>query len=187
MGIVLPAPPAHLATPRLLLRRPTPADAGPIFRNYAQDPAVVRYLSWRPHREVGETSDFLERLARQWDEGTAFTWVIAPGEDAENAVGMIGLSTERRHPHRLTFGFVLARSCWGRGYMGEALGRVVGWAFEQPEIWRVWSCCHVENRASARVMEKAGLSREGVARRWFVCPSLGAEPQDHLVYAKVRG
>lgn len=181
------APPDHLATPRLLLRRPIPADAEPVFRNYAQDPAVVRYLSWPPHRDVGETRAFLDGTARQWEAGEAFGWVIALADDPADAVDMIGPSADRRHARRVTFGYVLARSCWGRGYMGEALGRVVGWAFEQPEVWRVWSCCHVENRATARVMEKAGLSCEGVARQWFVCPSLGAEPQDHLVYARVRG
>lgn len=184
---MLPPPPTHLATARLVFRPPTPADAEPIFRNYAQDPEVVRYLSWPPHREIGETRAFLEGVTRQWDQGEAFGWVIAAAGDPADAVGMIGLNTDRGHAHRLTFGYVLARSCWGRGYMSEALAAAVGWAFEQPTVWRVWSCCHVENRASARVMEKAGLVCEGVARRWFVCPSLGAEPQDHHVYARVRG
>jgi len=46
--------------------------------------------------------------------------------------------------------------------------------------------CDVENIASARVMEKAGLSREGVLRRWLVHPNLGPEPRDCYGYARVR-
>jgi RimJ/RimL family protein N-acetyltransferase len=44
----------------------------------------------------------------------------------------------------------------------------------------------VENRASARVLEKAGLQLEGTLRRYLVLPSLGYAPRDMLCYATVR-
>jgi [ribosomal protein S5]-alanine N-acetyltransferase len=71
---------------------------------------------------------------------------------------------------------VLARPTWGQGLMTEALSEVVGWALRQPGIWRIGDVCDVENLASARVMEKAGLEREGVLRRWGVHPNLGEVP-----------
>ena len=52
--------------------------------------------------------------------------------------------------------------------------------------YRAWATCDVENPASARVMEKAGMIREGVLKRWHVCPTIGYEPRDCYVYAKTR-
>ncbi len=89
-------------------------------------------------------------------------------------------------PHRCGYGYVLARSAGGRGLMTEALAEVAEWALRQPGVWRIGDVCDVENVASARVMEKAGLSREGVLRRWAVHPNVGDEPRDCFSFAKVR-
>jgi [ribosomal protein S5]-alanine N-acetyltransferase len=55
-----------------------------------------------------------------------------------------------------------------------------------PSVWRVQAYCDPENGASARVLEKAGLVREGLLRRYIVTPNLGDEPRDVYVYALVR-
>ena len=54
----------------------------------------------------------------------------------------------------------------GKGYITEAVKSIVDWAFKQQEIYRVWSVCDVDNIGSARVMEKVGMQREGILRRW---------------------
>jgi RimJ/RimL family protein N-acetyltransferase len=56
----------------------------------------------------------------------------------------------------------------------------------EPTIWRIQAFCDVENRASARVLEKAGLTFEGTLRRYMVLPNLSDAPRDMLCYAKVR-
>jgi RimJ/RimL family protein N-acetyltransferase len=53
-------------------------------------------------------------------------------------------------------------------------------------LWRVQAYCDVEHRASARVLEKAGLTLEATMRRYLVLPNLGTEPRDVFLYAKVR-
>ena len=70
--------------------------------------------------------------------------------------------------------------------MTEALRSLVEWALAQPGVWRVWSFCDAENRASARVMEKAGLAFEAVLGRWAAHPNLSPEPRDCRVYARLR-
>jgi RimJ/RimL family protein N-acetyltransferase len=87
---------------------------------------------------------------------------------------------------RVAFGYVLAREFWGRGLMAEALTFGVDWALAQPEVFRAFAFCDVQNPGSARVMAKAGMTREGLLRRWHVCPNLGPEPRDCWLYAKVR-
>ena len=70
--------------------------------------------------------------------------------------------------------------------MTEALTSVVTWALAQPEIFRVWATCDVDNVASARLLERVGMEREGVLRRWLVHPNLGETPRDALCYSIVK-
>lgn len=79
----------------------------------------------------------------------------------------------------------MLRSEWGKGYATEAcramvaLGQSLGFA-------RIDARCHAAHEASARVLEKSGMTLEGVLRRYDMFPNLGAEPQDVRVYAWVR-
>jgi [ribosomal protein S5]-alanine N-acetyltransferase len=82
--------------------------------------------------------------------------------------------------------YSLARAYWRQGYATEAAGAVVAWAVSNPDIYCVWAVCDVENTASARVLEKLGLTREGVLRRWLRHPNISPEPRDCYVYARVR-
>ena len=83
-------------------------------------------------------------------------------------------------------GYALSRRCWGQGLMSEALASVVQWALAQPEIFRVWATCDLDNAASARVLERVGMEREGVLRRWLVHPNLSDAPRDALCYSIVK-
>jgi [ribosomal protein S5]-alanine N-acetyltransferase len=56
----------------------------------------------------------------------------------------------------------------------------------QPDVWRIGDVCDVENVGSARVMEKAGLTREGLLRRWMMHPNVSDAPRDCFIYARVR-
>lgn len=175
-------PPEEIRTERLLLRRPRPADARAIFEEYASDPQVTRYLSWEPHASVEETATFLEGRIVRWQTGASFAWVLTRAEE-DRPIGMIEL---RPQGHRAEIGYVLGRRYWNRGYMTEAVRAVVEWALRQPHVYRVWAVCDVENLASARVLEKAGMQREGILRRWSVHPNVSPEPRDCLCYAVVR-
>jgi len=172
-------PPEILETVRLRLRKPVLQDAEEIFRKYARDPEVTRYLTRWPNASVDETRDFIRRHHKAWDEGKSFHWVIVRKEDDQ----LLGTITARVTDHKWELGFVLARSCWDRGYMTGAVKGVVDWALKQQGIYRVWSICDVDNVGSARVMEKVGMQKEGVLRRWSVHPSISPEPRDAYWYA----
>jgi len=174
--------PEHFSTVRLTLRPIAPDDAGPIFENYAQDPEVTRFVIWEPHRNRSETDAFIAHCMATPPE-VAQTYVLVD-RATQRVLGALDLRQAGRH--RLEFGYVLARASWGQGLMSEALTEIVGWALTQPTVFRIGAVCDVENIASARVMEKAGLSREGVLRRWLVHPNLGPEPRDCFGYARVR-
>lgn len=170
-------------TERLAARPPWPDDAAEALRVYAGDPVVTRYLSWAAYAEVEPLRAFFAQSGENWRTETGHRgWLLH--ERASGAmVGSIGMSVECG---KAVFGYVLGRAYWGRGYASEALRHLVEWALAQPQIWRAWAYCDVDNPASARVMEKAGMVREGILRRWCVAPAFGPAPRDAIVCAKVR-
>jgi ribosomal-protein-alanine N-acetyltransferase len=175
-------PPETLETPRLLLRLPTMDDAEPIFQKYAQDPEVSKYLLWRPHESINTTTEFLHRCIQCWKDETAFPWVITYKND--NA--LLGMIEIRIDIFRADFGYGIARQYWGNGYASEAAKTVIKWALEQESIYRVWAICDVENLASIRVMEKAGMQKEGILRCFMLHPNIDNKPRDCYCYSIVK-
>jgi RimJ/RimL family protein N-acetyltransferase len=70
--------------------------------------------------------------------------------------------------------------------MAEAVRAVIDTLFLQPGICRVWAFVDEENFASARVLEKAGMQREGLLHRWSLHPNISAVPRDCWCFAVVR-
>jgi lincosamide nucleotidyltransferase A/C/D/E len=157
-------------------------DAEAIFRGWATDPEVVRYLTWRPSRSVDETRRFVEQCVEAWRGTTRRVWTISRIGELE-PIGMIEL---RLDGLRATLGYVLARAAWGHGYMTEAVQNVAHTALREVPFARVDAMCDVDNRASVRVLEKSGMLREGRLRRYGVHPNLGDEPRDVYLYARTR-
>lgn len=179
----MPRPPESFHTERLVARLPRLEDAEAVLAAYAGDPVVTRYLSWRFHTGAETVREFLRGCIQTWETGAGhYAWLLCrPGNDTP--IGSIGVSLDL---HGAMLGYVLGRAYWGQGLMTEAARYVAAWTLAQPPLFRVWAYCDVENPASARVMEKAGLQREGLLRRWHVCPTISLEPRDCLIYAKVR-
>ena len=175
-------PPDHFETDRLILRLPRRDDAPAIFAAYAQDPKVTRYLTWHPHKNIEETYAIIDLNLKLWCDGTAFTYVLTL-KDSDSPIGKIAI-----HPDgfKASIGYVLARSYWGKGFMTEAVRAVTDWILCQPDIYRVFATCDVNNPASAKVMEKAGMKYEGLLRRYMIHPNVSEEPRDCLMYARVR-
>jgi RimJ/RimL family protein N-acetyltransferase len=174
-------PPATIETARLRLRPAIMDDAPVIFATWAQDPEVCRYVTWPPHRSVDDTRDFLRRCVEGWEKNGPFTWGIALRENG----CLVGTIELRPQGHRVELGYVLARAHWGLGFMSEAVRALVEWALDQPDVHRVWAVCDVDNVASARVLEKSGMAREGKLRRWSTA-NVSPVPRDCWCYARVK-
>jgi ribosomal-protein-alanine N-acetyltransferase len=76
----------------------------------------------------------------------------------------MNLSTQHS---KAEIGFVLSRSYWHRGLMSEAVARVLKYSFEHIGLNRIEGFPLVENRAGIRVLEKAGMQREGMLRGYL--------------------
>ena len=174
-------PPQSFTTSRLFLRKPRIEDAPLIFAAYAQDPEVTRYLAFRPHVDLEDTRQAVERFLEGWRSAKSYVWLIFRRED-ETLIGAIAA----REDQGINLGYALGHSYWRRGFMTEALQAIVEWAFSQPSIFRVWAVCDLENEASAGLLESNGFHQEGILRKWSLHPNISDIPRDCFCYAKTR-
>jgi len=176
-------PPKKFDAVRLHLRKPLISDAVPIFEQYAQDADVTKYLTWQPHKNLTDTKEFLRRCVNVWKEGIAFPWAIIRKSDQQflGMIEIVGIDHAG-----VNVGYVLAKKYWGKGYIPEALKVIIEWSIQQEDIYRVWAICDTENIASARVMEKAGMQKEGILRRWLKLSNISKIPRDCFCYSIVK-
>ncbi|QIN78004.1 GNAT family N-acetyltransferase [Rubrobacter marinus] len=155
--------PPRLETERLILRALTPDDAAAVFA-YASDPEVARYMSFETHRSLGDAEAFLDLTMGRYGSGDAPDWGLVYKGDGR-LIGTAGFVAWEREHARAEVGYILHRDYWGRGLVAEALAAMISYGFEKLDLNRIEARCFAENAASARVMEKAGMTYEGTMRQ----------------------
>jgi RimJ/RimL family protein N-acetyltransferase len=176
-----PEPPALIEGLRLRLRRTMPDDAAVLFA-LVDDVEVMRWLDWPHPAGVAETRVHLQTVDGHWQRGQEHQYLVLRKADGL-ALGTIAF---RPRGHAADFGYVLGRAHWGQGYATESAALLAGWLRRQPVLLRLWATCDVDNRASARVLQKTGLQREALMRKASRRPNLGGAVRDTLLYAWVR-
>ncbi len=152
-----------LETSRLILRQFRVEDAEAMYRNWASDPEVTRYLTWPPHPDAGITRMLLQDWVARYADGSSFNWAIVPKEE-QQPVGGISVVRLDAEAGIAEIGYCLGRAFWGRGFMPEALRAVIDYLFDTAEVNRIVATHDARNPNSGRVMRKAGLRFEGVMR-----------------------
>ena len=71
----------RLETKRLILRRLTESDADAIFRNWASDPEVTRFLTWPTHKDVHITRYVLGTWLPLYGKQDYYHWAITLKEN----------------------------------------------------------------------------------------------------------
>ena len=168
-----------IGTERLVLRDFTMEDT-PAVHRYGSDPDVVRYMPWGPNTWT-DTQEFVRRKLddQRADPRRRFDLAVTLASSGEliGACGLSIISTERRQG---AIGYVYRRDVWGRGYATEAARALVALGFDRLGMHRIFSYVDVDNVASARVLEKAGMQREGLVRHDV---QMRGEWRDSYLYA----
>lgn len=139
-------------TARLRLRALTMSDL-PIVIALAGDPRVAEQTARIPHPLTPAAAEaWLEAAIDAESRETAFA---VERKHDEEFLGVVGLLFADEEVAEL--GFWLGRRYWNRGYMTEAVRRVLAYAFAQRAVATVRACTFLGNTASARVQEKVGM------------------------------
>jgi ribosomal-protein-alanine N-acetyltransferase len=135
----------------------------PHIQTYASSAEVARN-TFVPHPYPPDGAiHFVSHIRQGWEEETAYVFAIVAKEH-DQFVGVMGLHPQVKH-HLAEVGYWIGHPHWGKGYATEALQLLIQFAFETVGLNRVQAKHFVENPASGRVMQKAGMHYEGLHRQ----------------------
>ena len=160
----------------ILLRKFEESDAKDILK-YASDEEALRYIDWGGSKTIEEIKANIYDV--YW--ARPGVWAIAD-KDSNKVLGCIDIRIVETH-RKASFGFILNRDHWGKGYMTQALSAVLKVAFEELELNRVEAVHFVGNEGSGRVMEKCGMEKEGVL---IQNEYIKGKYVDHVVYGIIK-
>ena len=154
----------YIETERLILRKFSVSDAEAMFRNWASDPEVTRYLTWPPHASAEISREVIEYWIGSYARKNYYHWAIILKSHGIDPIGSISAVNMNDDISMVHIGYCIGRDWWHQGIMSEALKAVMDFFFDQVGANRIESRHDPRNPHSGMVMKKCGLKYEGTLR-----------------------
>ena len=153
-----------IETSRLVLRRAVREDAEPMFRNWASDPEVTKFLTWPAHSSIAVSEMVIESWLQEYEKENYYQWMIELKELGE-PIGSISVVRQNDRVAEAEIGYCIGSQWWHRGIMTEALNAVISYLFTEVGMNRVAARHDPNNPHSGGVMRKCGMKYEGTLRK----------------------
>ena len=152
-----------IETPRLILRMAQMTDAEPMFRNWASDPEVTKFLTWPTYQSIDSAYTILDIWIKEYEKPDFYQWMIELKEIWE-PIGSISVVHHRDDIAAAEIGYCIGQSWWHKGIMTEALTAVMQFLFKEVGMNRIEAKHDINNPHSGGVMKKCGMKYEGTSR-----------------------
>ncbi len=150
-----------METERLIIRSITKRDAADIFE-YSKDGEVGLNAGWKPHETIEETTEILDAVFL--DKEDIFGVVEKESGKLFGTIGLVPDVTRENEASRM-LGYAIGKNFWGKGYMTEAVGAILSYAFYEKGYDLISVSHYTDNLRSQKVIEKCGFQFEGVQRQ----------------------
>ena len=152
-----------LETDRLILRKACKEDAEPMFRNWASDPEVTKYLTWPTHNSIAVSEMVIGSWISEYEKENYYQWMIVPRELGE-PIGSISVVRQNDRIEEAEIGYCIGSRWWHKGIVSEALAAVIEYLFTEVGMTRIAARHDPNNPHSGAVMRKCGMKYEGTSR-----------------------
>jgi [ribosomal protein S5]-alanine N-acetyltransferase len=156
-------PPPRLITERLILRSFTLEDVPELATLLNTPEIAANTLNIAYPYEAAMAVEWINGNAERYANGDGVNFAITLHETGE-VCGSVGLVVDERH-RRAEMGYWTAVPLWGKGYATEAAQAVVNFGFETLGLNKIYASHFLHNPASGRVMQKIGMTYEGILRQ----------------------
>ncbi len=170
-----------IRTSRMTLRRFTMDDAPVMYKNWASDPRVTRYVSWNPHGSVEDTVTLMSLWVPRYESERYYNWAMEYEGEVIGNVEAVGISDKSEN---VELGYCMSANHWNRGLMTEAVAAIRDFLFAEVGIHRLVIRHATDNPASGKVAQKCSCSYEGCQRG--AVKSMSGEFFDLQCYALLR-
>ena len=152
-----------IETERLILRKLSTSDAEAMYKNWASDPEVTKYLTWPPHESVEATENLISLWEQDYKKENYYQWGIELKSIGEviGTISVVGMKEEIDMVH---IGYCIGKKRWHQGITSEAFSAVIKFFFDEVGVNRIEARHDLRNPHSGDVMKKCGLRYEGTFR-----------------------
>lgn len=168
----------EITTPRLVLRDIVSADEDAILAIFChpdtqrfEDPGLSEFVAYGRVQMMA---------ADQFADPRTRYYLVVTLQESGEIIGYVSARLNNKDIREWEMGWTIRSPDWGKGYASEAARALLEWTVANLGAHRVVAFCHAENRASSRVMEKVGMTREGRLRE---TRKISGEWHDEFVYA----
>lgn len=153
-----------IETERLILRRFNIQDAEGMYKSWATDKEVTKFLSWKTHENVEFTKALLNNWIDAYKNESTYNWVIEI-KDEKQVIGNISAVRVNELNFSCEIGYCIASKYWNKGITTEAMKAVIDYMFKEVGFSRVVALYDTNNQASGKVMIKSNMQYEGTFRQ----------------------
>ena len=154
----------RLESERLILRKFIVEDAEAMYKNWASDSEVTKYLTWPIHPSVDVTKFVLQDWVNSYVNDNYYQWAIVLKENGEEPIGSISVVGMNDDVSMVHIGYCIGRNWWHKGITSEALKTIMNFFFEAVGVNRIEARFDPRNPNSGKVMKKCGMKYEGTMR-----------------------
>ena len=153
-----------LETEHLLLRRLEINDYKEAYEAWYKDKEVSKYSLWDEHKSSEFTRKLFEIWYKEYKNLDVYRWLIVL-KDTNEIIGIIDSQNNKYEDYgAFELGYSISKKHWNKNYMTETIKRIIKFFMEDVEANVVYAKCMSDNIASERVMQKSGMTKEGVLR-----------------------
>ncbi|MDR7810381.1 GNAT family N-acetyltransferase [Lacrimispora sp.] len=154
----------QIETDRLILRKFNISDTKALFRNWANDAEVTKFLSWSPIMSAEEAERILSDWINRYSDNKFYQWAIVLKENSDEPIGTISVVRMNEEIDMVHIGYCIGRKWWYKGITTEAFKEIIPFLIEKVEVKRIESRHDPRNPNSGKVMLKCRLTFEGTLR-----------------------
>ncbi|CEG26163.1 GNAT family N-acetyltransferase [Bacillus sp. B-jedd] len=172
----------QLETDRLLLREIRSDDAEALFACFSSE-EVTRFYGMETMDGLLQAENLIELFSRRYEEKVGIRWGIERKGEA-GLIGTIGFNSWNPKNKRAEIGYELHPEHWRKGYVSEALAKVLSYGFEALDLNRIGAVVFPENEASNRLLHKAGFEKEGLLREYMCQNGIAHDTNSYSILKK---
>lgn len=153
----------EIVTDRLLLREFKESDYKNMYKNWASDDRVSKYVLWDTHKSEDVTKERINNWVSKYENPSVYNWAIELKEINE-VIGNISVVRGDDNKFSCEIGYCIGSSFWNKGFTTEAFNAVIEFLFKEVGFHRIYAQHDLKNKASGEVMKKCNMKHEGTLR-----------------------
>ena len=151
---------------RLRFRQMTLDDSNEIFIIRSNDD-IMRYMDVPRHYSISDSKKLIQSIEESYINEKGINWAIIQ-KQSNVFLGYIGFIRITSEHCRAELGYALKPEYWGKGYMYEAINRLVKFGFEEMKLHSVEANVNPMNERSKKVLERVGFKKEAYFRENYL-------------------